>query len=727
MVTVSGPDPKGTKAERVPFHSATRDGTTTVSVSGLVMPDGDGQSEGKCTVLCPAHAVRLFMNRASSTQGSNAQVIQSDLLPGTRIEVTMRGLASSAKLTATFTCPEASTMINAICTGSGGWRLGWQSNQAAHAPEMAILLCPLPGGAARMSIKHTPAQMADLAKGSSFTAMGSPFGALAPAHFVNHTAAGVISNILRPAGQDVPGLILADMHCLPGMEGGPILSPAGKLLGVLCQPLCSQSFQAEVPVIIPYAFLVSAFRARQDHPIQDSQSRRAAAMPTASTQEVLPDWSRRLAHTRSLPPPWQRPSVTPSLIRQQASAPLSQPAATSGSTGSQSLTQQHSHTTSLQQWEGQESKSPLVQQHVLLSQQHPARLMRFDTQRSAAQDSYIPASDDSSCGSIVSVSRNPGKHAERLKVIRNHLSASEEPDNRSLSPKELHSALPAQLQHCSAPAHDFKQQVYPALHSAGEGRHSSAGLEEAVAAAEGSVVALMAPNGSRASGIVFSAAHGYILTVAHLLSERSQPPAQQPRQRSQPLDDLSLSSSLHDVSLRPAGANAAGQGERVAVMGFPLLSPRLGLGSCVTAGIIAKVLKADTSASSHLPGSPEQECMFMTGASVHPGASGGAVIDEAGYLLGMVTSNTRHLATGRSLARLNYSLPAAALRPLWDLLRSSPSADLEAIRQLDVDSPSLRRVWALSAGLSPDSGSNGATERLQRLLRDKSIDVNGLA
>ena len=35
-------------------------------------------------------------------------------------------------------------------------------------------------------------------KGASFTAMGSPFGALAPAHFLNHTAAGVISNVLRP-------------------------------------------------------------------------------------------------------------------------------------------------------------------------------------------------------------------------------------------------------------------------------------------------------------------------------------------------------------------------------------------------------------------------------------------------------------------------------------------------------------------------------------------------
>ena len=28
-------------------------------------------------------------------------------------------------------------------------------------------------------------------------AMGSPFGALAPSHFVNHTAAGTISNALQ--------------------------------------------------------------------------------------------------------------------------------------------------------------------------------------------------------------------------------------------------------------------------------------------------------------------------------------------------------------------------------------------------------------------------------------------------------------------------------------------------------------------------------------------------
>ena len=46
-------------------------------------------------------------------------------------------------------------------------------------------------------------------------------------------------------GDNAPGLLLADMQCLPGMEGGPVMSACGKLLGVLCQPLCSQSFQAE--------------------------------------------------------------------------------------------------------------------------------------------------------------------------------------------------------------------------------------------------------------------------------------------------------------------------------------------------------------------------------------------------------------------------------------------------------------------------------------------------
>ena len=106
---------------------------------------------------------------------------------------------------------------------------------------------------------------------------------------------------------------------------------------------------------------------------------------------------------------------------------------------------------------------------------------------------------------------------------------------------------------------------------------------------------------------------------------------------------------------------------------------------------------------------------------MHAGASGGAIIDEAGFLVGMITSNTKHLGTGKSLPNLNFSLHAAALRPLWNVLKSSPRADMEAIRQLDIDTPALRQLWALSSGLSPESDSNSATERLQRLLKDRRI------
>ena len=113
---------------------------------------------------------------------------------------------------------------------------------------------------------------------------------------------------------------------------------------------------------------------------------------------------------------------------------------------------------------------------------------------------------------------------------------------------------------------------------------------------------------------------------------------------------------------------------------------------------------------------------FQSGC-VPAGASGGAVVDKAGFLMGLVTSNTKHVGTGRSLARLNFSIHAAALRPLWALLRASPGADrvAEALRRLDVNTPALRQLWALSAQLAPGKDSISVPQRLQQLLKDRRI------
>jgi hypothetical protein len=66
--------------------------------------------------------------------------------------------------------------------------------------------------------------------------------------------------------------------------------------------------------------------------------------------------------------------------------------------------------------------------------------------------------------------------------------------------------------------------------------------------------------------------------------------------------------------------------------------------------------------------------MLLSTCGVLAGASGGAVVDlsappsaAAGSpVVALVVSNTRHLASGRTLAHLNYAVCGAALRACWE-------------------------------------------------------------
>lgn len=119
-------------------------------------------------------------------------------------------------------------------------------------------------------------------------------------------------------------------------------------------------------------------------------------------------------------------------------------------------------------------------------------------------------------------------------------------------------------------------------------------------------------------------------------------------------------------------------GERVAVVGHALLHPRAPLEAGVTAGVVARVIseRASSGCGGRAAGAGAEPAMLLTTAAVHSGASGGAVVSASGCLAALVTSNSRHAATGRPLPALNYSIAAAALRPLWDTLAAVPYADL---------------------------------------------------
>ena len=89
--------------------------------------------------------------------------------------------------------------------------------------------------------------------------------------------------------------------------------------------------------------------------------------------------------------------------------------------------------------------------------------------------------------------------------------------------------------------------------------------------------------------------------------------------------------------------------------------------------------------------------MYQTTASVHSGASGGAVVcPRHGTFLGLVTSNARLGTDGSVVPNLNFSIPASLLEPLF------AAADAKKVKDMSLafegcldDDEELRSIWSL--------------------------------
>ena len=148
--------------------------------------------------------------------------------------------------------------------------------------------------------------------------------------------------------------------------------------------------------------------------------------------------------------------------------------------------------------------------------------------------------------------------------------------------------------------------------------------------------------------------------------------------------------------------------------GYALFNPVSGQPPLLTCGAVSRVLTLPDATGRQLP------AMLLTTAAVHAGASGGAMLDGAGRMLGLITSNTRH-ASGRTIPHLNFSIPAAWLQRLWAYLQQSQVTShyfvqtgakcatttvaevcmrdvlqmASSIRVFDDTGPQLKRLWSL--------------------------------
>ncbi|OMO76396.1 hypothetical protein CCACVL1_15703 [Corchorus capsularis] len=144
-------------------------------------------------------------------------------------------------------------------------------------------------------------------------------------------------------------------------------------------------------------------------------------------------------------------------------------------------------------------------------------------------------------------------------------------------------------------------------------------------------------------------------------------------------------------------------GSKAYVIGHGLLAPRCGFSPSVCSGVVAKVVKAEMPSyyKSVLPGVSQFPAMIETTAAVHPGGSGGAVVNADGCLIGLVTSNARH-GGGTVIPHLNFSIPSAVLMPIFQFARDMQ--DFSPLQNLDQPNEHLSSVWALMPPLSPKPG-----------------------
>ncbi|CAL0300907.1 unnamed protein product [Lupinus luteus] len=167
-------------------------------------------------------------------------------------------------------------------------------------------------------------------------------------------------------------------------------------------------------------------------------------------------------------------------------------------------------------------------------------------------------------------------------------------------------------------------------------------------------------------------------------------------------------------------------GSKTHVIGHGLFGPKCGFFPSVCSGVVAKVVEAKTP-QSYQSIQPELKymheffpAMLETTAAVHPGASGGAVINSDGHMIGLVTSNARH-GGGTIIPHLNFSIPSAALLPVFKFSKDMKNFSL--LRILDEPDEYISSVWALMRPSSPKV--NGMPNLPQSLVDNKSKDVKG--
>ncbi|KAK3015884.1 hypothetical protein RJ639_005711 [Escallonia herrerae] len=696
MVRVQGPDPKGLKMRRHAFHHY-NSGKTTLSASGVLLPkqnccDIDTQS----LVMTIASVIEPFL---SLQQRENiSEHAKHELIPGSQIDVMVEGKMGveritelkekedpswlSAQLLTLVDIPESAVAVQSLIDASSGssehgWEVGWSlaSYSNSSQPLMGALRTQvqqpslwtqgqmvgressnpsLMGKATtRIAILKVSSVLCEglpsirmsphYKRGDILMAMGSPFGVLSPVHFFNSISVGSIANCY-PTGSSKRSLLMADIRCLPGMEGGVVHGENAELIGILARPIRQKTSGAEIQLVIPWEAIATACSEFLQEPQNARKGFRSyTGNLNADRKACLPnnlDLDGSVNYTYEHPS-FDSHTVSP-LDKAMASVCLVTVDGGVWATG-----------------------VLLNNQGLILTNAHLLEPWRFSKTAANGENCgtksdviFIPSNKSASHGHEIFGGSRRGQDLLPTKLKTAEDTVDDEQRRYKSSSANICHSIRVRLDHTDPWTWCDARVVYVSKGS---------------------------------------------LDVALLQLEFI------PEMLCPMVVDFTCPS----------------QGSKAYVIGHGLFGPRCDFFPSACLGVVAKVVETKrppAQLSSRGENGPKRmPVMIETTASVHPGGSGGAVVNSDGRMIGLVTSNARH-GGGTVLPHLNFSIPCAALEPIFKFSKDMQNFSL--LEDLDQPNEHLSAIWALMPPLSPKPGPSLPLVP-PVLLGDSNKDVKG--
>ncbi|KAH9748763.1 glyoxysomal processing protease [Citrus sinensis] len=610
-------------------------GPTTLSASGMLLPlsffdtkvaERNWGVNG--LIVTVASVVEPFL--LPQYRDKDTSEGQPELISGSQIDFLVEGKLRSekehedvdkgspewvtAQLMMLVDIPVSSLALQSLMEASSGlpeheWEVGWSLapyNNSSQPLMGVVKTSDLP------NIALTPLNK----RGDLLLAVGSPFGVLSPMHFFNSVSMGSVANCYPPRST-TRSLLMADIRCLPGMEGGPVFGEHAHFVGILIRPLRQKS-GAEIQLVIPWEAIATACsdlllkepqNAEKEIHINKGNLNAVGNSLLFNSHILNGACCYKYEHVDSRcrsPLPIQKALASVCLITIDDGV-----------------------------WA---SGVLLNDRGLILTNAHLLEPWRFGK-------------------TTVSGWRNGVSFQPEDSASSGHTGVDQYQKSQTLPPK------------------------MPKIVDSSVDEHRAYKLSS------------------------FSRGHRKIRVRLDHLDPWIWCDAKIVYVCKGPLDVSLLQLGYIPDQLCPIDADF-GQpslGSAAYVIGHGLFGPRCGLSPSVSSGVVAKVVKANLPSygQSTLQRNSAYPVMLETTAAVHPGGSGGAVVNLDGHMIGLVTSNARH-GGGTVIPHLNFSIPCAVLRPIFEFARDMQEVSL--LRKLDEPNKHLASVWALMPPLSPKQG-----------------------